>query len=92
MGSVAIILSDRLTVDPQHVQTANPNVFLAPLSVLQEIAADNETVWNNLFATAVGAPFNQSLRKHIQSVLTENGCLPSQVVDRLTQNRIRPED
>lgn len=91
-GSVAIILSDRLTVDPQHAQAANPNVFLAPLSVIQEIAADVETVWNNLFTTSTDVPFNQSLRKHIQSVLTENGCLPSQVVDRLTQNRIRPGD
>jgi hypothetical protein len=91
-GSPAIILSDRLTVDPQHAQAANPDVFLSSTALVREIAADVKTVWSDLFTTSVGIASDQSLRKHVQSVFTENGCLPSQVVNRLTQNRIRPED
>jgi signal recognition particle GTPase len=41
---------------------------------------------------ATGIPSEQVQRQHVRSVMTENGCLPSQVIDRLTQNRIRPGD
>lgn len=30
------------------------------------------------------------LRRHVQETLSENGCLPTEVVDRLAQERIRP--
>lgn len=29
-------------------------------------------------------------RRHVQDVLAEHGCLPTQVLDRLMQDRIRP--
>lgn len=91
-GSPAIIVSDRLTVDPQHAPVANPNVYLAPTDVIREIESDIETVWGDLLTTAVGIPSERNQRQHVWTVLTENGCLPSQVIDRLTQNRIRPGD
>lgn len=91
-GSPAIIVSDRLSVDPQHGQAANPNVYLASPGVLREIAGDVAVVWEDLLKTAVGIASEQSQKKHVSSVMSENGCLPSQVIDRLTQNRIRPGD
>lgn len=91
-GSPAIIVSDRLTVDPKHAPAANPNVFLTSPDVVLEIANDAATVWADLLTTAVGISSEQAQRQHVRSVLTENGCLPSQVIDRLTQNRIRPGD
>ncbi|ATY13545.1 hypothetical protein CU254_26290 [Amycolatopsis sp. AA4] len=89
-GSPAIIVSDKLSVDPQHAQAANPNVYLASTGVVKEIAGDVAVVWADLLTTAVGIASEQAQRQHVRSVMTENGCLPSQVIDRLTQNRIRP--
>jgi len=89
-GSPAIIVSDRLSVDPQHAPAANPNVYLASTDVVKEIASDVTVLWGDLLTTAAGIASEQAQKQHVRSVMTENGCLPSQVIDRLTQNRIRP--
>ncbi|OZF25726.1 hypothetical protein CH296_26815 [Rhodococcus sp. 14-2496-1d] len=91
-GSPAIIVSDKLSVDPQHASAANPNVYLASTRVVREVASDAAMVWADLLATAVGLTSESAQKQHVRSVMTENGCLPSQVIDRLTQNRIRPEE
>lgn len=91
-GSPAIIVSDRLTVDPQHAPVANPNVYLTSTDAILEIASDVVTVWGDLLPTATGISSESAQRQHVRSVMTGNGCLPSQVIDRLTQNRIRPGD
>jgi len=91
-GSPAIVLSDKLSVDPQHAPVANPNVYLASTGVVMELARDAAVVWADLLTTAVGLASEQAQKQHVRSVMTENGCLPSQVIDRLTQNRIRPGD
>lgn len=90
--SPAIILSDRLSVDPEHASAANPNVYLASTETIEQVAADISTVWSDLITSAVGIPTDNLLRQRVRSVMTEHGCLPSQVIDRLTQNRIRPGD
>lgn len=91
-GSLAIIVSDKLSVDPQHAQVANPNVYLASSCVLKEIAGDAAVVWADLLTTAVKIASEQSQKQHVSSVMAANGCLPSQVIDRLAQNRIKPGD
>ena len=91
-GSPAIIVSDKSSVDPKHAQAANPNVYLVSSGVLREIASDVAVVWTDLLTTAVGIASEQDQKQHVRSVMRENGCLPSQVIDRLTQNRIRPGD
>lgn len=91
-GSPTIIVSDKLSVDPQHAPAANPNVYLASTGVVREVASDAGVVWADLLATAVGIASEQAQKQHVRSVMTENGCLPSQVIDRFTQNRIRPGD
>ncbi len=88
--SPAIIVADRLAVDPQHAPVANPNVYLTSTGAISEIAMDVVTVWGDLLTTAAGIQSESVQRQHVRSVMTENGCLPSQVIDRLTQNRIRP--
>lgn len=89
-GSPAIIVSDRLTVDPAHAPAANPNVYLASTETIEHIAGDVSTVWRGLLTSAAGIQTEHLLRQHVRSVMTEHGCLPSQVIDRLTQQRIRP--
>jgi hypothetical protein len=91
-GSPAIIVSDRLTVDPQHAPVANPNVYLTSTEVLAEIASDAAAVWRDVLTTAVGIASESAQRQRVRLVLLENGCLPTQVIDRLTQHRIRPEN
>lgn len=89
-GSPTIIISDRLTVSPEHAPVANPNVFLASTDVVSQIAGDVEAVWADLLAAAAKHEPAHVLRRHVQETLAENGCLPTQVVDRLAQERIRP--
>lgn len=89
-GSPTIIVSDRLTVAPEHAPVANPNVYLASTDVVSQIAGDAEAVWADLLASAAKQEPAHVLRRHVRETLAENGCLPTQVVDRLTQERIRP--
>ena len=89
-GSASIVVSDRLTVDPQHARAANANVYLASTDVVRQIAGDAEAVWTDLLAAAATLGPVHIFRRHVKNVLTENGCLPTQVLDRLMQDRIRP--
>lgn len=89
-GSPTILVSDRLTVAPEHAPVANANVYLASTGILSQIAGDVEAVWVNLLASVAMQGPLPVFRRHVQDVLTENGCLPTQVLDRLMQDRIRP--
>lgn len=89
-GSPTILVSDRLTVEPEHAAVANPNVYLVSTEVVSHIAGDVVTVWTDLLAAAARQEPPHTLRQHVQGVLTDNGCLPTQVCDRLMQYRIRP--
>ena len=91
-SSPIILLSDKLTVDPQHAPIANRNVYLSSPAIVNEIAGDVAAVWADLLSTAAGKLSEVDQKKHVRAVLTDNGCLPSQVIDRLTQSRIRPGD
>lgn len=68
-GSPAIIVSDKLSVDPQHSQAANPNVYLASTAVAKEIASDAAVVWADLLTTAVGIASEQAQKLHVRSVM-----------------------
>lgn len=87
--SSAVLVSDRLTVDPAHAGTANPNVFLTGPHVVYELAGDAAQAWAALVPGASGQSAG-ALRDLVERTLREFGCLPSQAQDRLTQNRIRP--
>lgn len=89
-GSPAVIVSDRLSIDPEHAAAANPNVYLSSTDVIEQIAGDVSMAWCDLITSASGLQAEQILRQHVRSVMTEHGCLPSQVVARLAQTRIRP--
>lgn len=91
-GSPIILLSDRLVVDPQHARQAVPSVYLSTPDVVSGIAADAAAAWTDLLATSTGKLSEADQKKRVRAVLSDNGCLPSQVIDRLTQNRIRPGD
>lgn len=89
-GSTSIIVSDRLAVDPRHAPVANANVYLTSTAIIEGVAGDVAAVWADLLASATGVLTESTQRRHVRTALAENGCLPSQVIDRLTTNRIRP--
>lgn len=89
-GSVSVIVSDRESVDPQHAPVANENVYLATPAAMAEVAADVVSAWKDFLATAAGVQNKRALTAHVRDVLTQFGCLPTQITERLTQNRIRP--
>jgi hypothetical protein len=89
-NSPIILLSDKLTVDPKHAPIANRNVYLSSPAIVSAIASDVAVVWEDLLSTATGKLSEVDQKKHVRAALTDNGCLPSQVIDRLTQSRIRP--
>jgi len=91
-GSPTILVSDRLAVAPEHAPTAHPNVYLASTGVVSQVAGDVEAVWTDLLAAAARQEPMHVLRLHVQYVLTDNGCLPTQVLDRLMRDRIKPGD
>lgn len=89
-GSPTILVSDRLSVDPDHAPVANPNVFLSSTDTVSQIARDVQAAWSNLLAAAAESGPLHTLRRLVQETLSEHGCLPTQVLDRLTEDRIRP--
>lgn len=91
-GSVSVVVSDRESVDPQHAPVANDNVYLTTPEIVAEIGADVALAWRDFLAAVAGGANKRALRAHVREVLTQFGCLPTQVVERLTQNPIRPSD
>ena len=77
-------------MDPQYAPAANPYVYLSSTGAVKEIARDAAVLWGDLLTTAAGIASEQAQKQHVRSVVT--GCLPSQVIDRLTQSRIGPGD
>lgn len=90
--SVAIIVSGRMFVDPQDAPSANSFLYLTSPDTVATIACDVVEVWKDLLATSRGKTPEQPQRHHVRQLLAQNGCLPSQVAERLTRNRVRPGD
>lgn len=89
-GSPSIVISDQMSADPEYAPVANANVYLASTAEIGQIAADVETVWTELSARNDTGASAQALRESVTSLLKDNGCLPTQLLDRLMRDRIRP--
>lgn len=88
--SYAILISPRGIVAPGHASVANPNVYLVSPEEVAALARDAAAVWEDLIPRVSGQPVN-TVRGEVGRVLSEYGCLPSQVAERLSRHRIRPE-
>lgn len=87
--SRSFLVSPRSTVDPEHAPVAHPNLYLVPLSAVAELAADAQAAWNVLVTAGVGQN-EGALRSLVADTLGQFDCLPTQVSDRLSTDRIRP--
>jgi hypothetical protein len=88
-GSRSFLVSPRSTVDPQHAPVAHPNLYLVAPAVIAELAADTQTAWSVLATAGVGHG-ETALRSLVAETLAQFDCLPSQVSDRLSVDRVRP--
>lgn len=87
--SRSFLLSPRSAVEPEHAPVAHPNVYLVPLNGVEELAADAQAAWHVLVTAGVGRD-ESALRSLVADILAQFDCLPSQVSDRLSIDRIRP--
>lgn len=89
VDSRSFLISPRSTVDPEHAPVAHPNLYLVPLGAVAELAADAQAAWNVLVTAGVGQA-EGPLRSLVADTLGQFDCLPSQISDRLSTDRIRP--
>lgn len=87
--SRSFLVSPRSTVDPEHAPVAHANLYLVAPSVIAELARDAQTAWSVL-TTAGQGQSEAALRPFVTETLAQLDCLPSQVSDRLSMDRIRP--
>jgi hypothetical protein len=88
-SSRSFLVSPRSTVEPDHAPTANPNLYLLSPEVISSLAADAQAAWSELMTSGMGQDASL-LRRLVADILGQFDCLPSQVSDRLSGDRIRP--
>lgn len=88
--SRSYLVSPRSTVAAEHAPTANANLYLVSPEDISLLAADVQAAWDELRTAAVGQPEGAALRRLVAETLGQFGCLPGQVADRLSADRIRP--
>jgi hypothetical protein len=90
-GSISVIVSDRTAVDPEHAPVAHADLYLATPATVLEVASDVASAWGRLLTETSGVTQESALRSHVEDIMRQYGCLPTQVVERLSENRIRPD-
>ncbi|MFV1365892.1 DEAD/DEAH box helicase [Mycolicibacterium elephantis] len=89
VNSVSVIASSRAAVSPDAAPAAGAQLYLSDLDDLAALAMDAKAAWTELLTTSSGG--NAALiRAQVAQTLSEFGCLPTQIIDRLTANPIRP--
>ena len=90
-ASCSIIVSARATIEPGDAAAANPNVYLTSPDDVSSLAADIRGAWSRLLAIGASAGADPAAqRTQVTEVLKDFGCLPTQVVERLTSVPVRP--
>jgi hypothetical protein len=89
IGSVSVIASPRSTVSPDAIPAAGSHLYVAELLDMSALAADVKAAWTVLVATSFRGD-SQAIRASVAGTLADFGCLPSQVIDRLTRSPVNP--
>lgn len=88
VGSATIIVSPKPAVDSDGVIAAEPHVHLASPDTVIALARDAAAAWADILAGRAGLS-GEALRALVASALATHGVLPTQVADRLTEQRVR---
>lgn len=87
-GSVSIIVTPRDAVDPDAVAIAGAHVFHARPKLLSDLGHDVARAWNELRPAMQGLA-DTARRDEATAILWKHRVLPTQLIDRLTQDPIR---
>ncbi|QRY43503.1 DEAD/DEAH box helicase [Mycolicibacterium boenickei] len=88
-GSVSLIVAPKATVGPDVVAAAGPHLFLADVEDVSTLAVDTKAAWTLLVTTSTKGDAI-AIRGRVAQTLSEFGCLPTQVTERLTHTAINP--
>ena len=86
--SVSVVVTRRRVVDPDAVPIAAAHVYLAPPTLVSDVAHDAVRAWNELRGIAKGVS-GDALHTETARLLWEHRVLPTQVRERLSQDPIR---
>lgn len=86
-AAATVLISPKTAVDPSWAPSAESHVHLAHPGELLQLARDATSVWEALAPARHGKDEHQ-LRPTVTRKLSELNCLPSQVLERLTQNPV----
>jgi hypothetical protein len=86
-GSVTVVVSAKPGVNPDGARGAEAHVHLARPEVVLDLARDTAAAWDEILAGRLGRT-RASLRVLIIAAFTRHGVLPSQVLDRLTDQPV----
>lgn len=89
VGSISVIISARAAIEPDVAAAANPNVYLTSPEAVLSVAGDVREAWGQLLSTGAGGSA-AAQREQIATILADYGCLPTQVIERLTASPVRP--
>lgn len=86
-GSATVLVSPKPGIHKDGIAGAEPHVHFARPDLIGEVAYDLGAAWIEMLAKTVGRGLPQ-LRELVADVLSSRGVLPSQLLDRLTQDQI----
>jgi hypothetical protein len=92
MPPIGSCLGDRFAAfdrQPDAIPAAGTHLYVTELHDMSALAADVKAAWTVLVATSVKSD-SQAIRAHVAHTLADFGCLPSQVLDRLTRSPVKP--
>ena len=89
MNGASIIVSPRTQIADAAVTQALPHVFLAHPDVIRDIATDTQKFWGELLLRHSGHT-RQDLEHLVRTLMANHSLLPTQVMERLTADPIRP--
>lgn len=86
--SVSVVVTPRDAVDPDAVAIADPHVFSTRPKLLSDLGHDVTRAWNELRLAMRGLE-DTARREETAAILWKHRVLPTQLIERLTQDPIR---
>ncbi|MDQ3342975.1 MAG: hypothetical protein M3524_05320, partial [Actinomycetota bacterium] len=88
-GSATVLVSPKPAVHQDGIDSAEPHVHLTEPDTVAALARDAADAWDGILAGRAGRT-GSSLRTLVHDALARHGALPTQVMDRLTDQPVSP--
>lgn len=87
VGSATVIISPKPAVDVDGAKGAEAHVFVTTPQRILDLAEDVEAAWKDMIGNAAGRKSSE-VRELVAGALSSRGILPSQVLERLTDEPV----